>query len=189
METGWWLIVSCFGFAAFTLILGKARHQRRVAEENAKQAPKVLADRKRALDARTHVERDDGSIATKCAVELCNWPAVRRTHRYERDEGVLDLLRRKFRALARWSVVEDTWAIEKHCETHAASARELLQKKLLEQNSRVNQTVIEAELALGHYERVGLDAELDELERNQELADPHRMRRQAAKAKVLPFRR
>lgn len=188
METGWWIIIGCFVFAAGAVFL-QMRQRQRVAAENVRLAPKILADRKRALKSRTHVERDDGTIATKCAVELCNEPATRRKHRYERDEGVLDLVRRKFRALARWSVIEDPWAVEKHCDTHAASARELLQKRLLEQNGRVNQTVIEAELSLGHYERVGLDAELDELERNQELADPHRMRRQVAKAKVLPFRR
>lgn len=148
-------------------------------ERIAREREKRMASE--AIAARTHVMLPDGSLARKCRLKNCDNPAACRHLVFKRDDGLWDFIRRSFGAPSRYRVTEDVWSDPEFCTSHGHLAPVLMNQRLADRERDRASILRDTELDLGHFERVGLYAMMEDLVTKQEEAEaPKRGRRASA---------
>ena len=164
-------LLGTFGAAA-VLRRYNAAERRELSEREARDRAALL---RRAVDAGTHLPNG----ARRCSLSDCQSAAIVRKLKLVRNEGALDGIRRAFGAAPRFRVTIDPWGELHYCQPHYHLAEQEARLVLSERERERIASLRDAEVALTHFERVGLDVRLARLV----------ARRVSKGAEVIPIRK
>lgn len=179
-------VIACALIAVAVIVTGKLKEhrQQKPAEDHAKR--EYQAKLRKMIEAKTHVQLADGSVAPKC--RYCDDAATMRPFEWVRDTGIVDLVRRMFGAPARVRIGRSTWAEPVACEAHDPLVFEEFRIENAEYEIDRAKLESEWETRRARFQREGIhERVLAKIEKHQREIGGRRRQKSEATAKVLPF--